>query len=1145
MMESNNKKSLTFAEIALALASDYESIYVINSLDDSYVEYVPKGNDKELVINSLGEDFYEDTIHNCKLLVYPEDQESFLAAFNKERVIEALKDGKSFSLNYRLVFDGVPYHYFLKTIKSTNDNIVIGVQNIDEQRKREIQSNEELLTYRHIGGALASRYEAIYYVNTETDGYIRFSSSDDYAKLGTTVKGDDFFSDCDADIRKYVHKEDVDYLLSEIDKKTLLKNLESNRTMSFTYRQVLGDGTQFVRMNIVRAPNDDKHIVLGVLNVDLQIKHEQELEEENKLFNEVAMALASRYEVIYRVNIVTGEYYEYSASEKYSKLKVGMLGEDFFGDTQENMKRDIYIEDYPMMAQAMDKDNLLGRLNESGKVYINYRLNLDGRPQYMSLIVMRSNSNSENIIVALENVDDAKRKEIEYEATIITAMDMANKDALTSVKNKHAYVSAEMQLDVEIESDKDIEFAIVVCDINGLKQVNDEQGHSAGDTFIKDASAIICEVFDHSPVFRIGGDEFVVLLRGSDYENRLELLKSMHRHMLDNKRKGLVTIAFGMAEYNAGTDNRVQDVFERADNSMYENKSLFKNLPADREAESVESYSFVRFYELYEQLLTEMVNFDDLDPLKISELLTKISYMFRLSKGDLRVYKNPQEEREGKGEVFIPFDTHEKSHEILSFRVVTSVLTSATIKVFMADDAEPLSSEELEKVELVMKTTLSFVSRNRFKDVVYELAYHDEFGYPNLRFWNKSMIDVLHSPVFGSKAFIRYNLRHFVLINKEFGRRAGDRALKLHFTGLKNIIGEGGFLGRLGGDNFIGYCDKTVLPAVIEYLTNTRVRIDDNNSVTIKSSAGVFEVGSGFRPDDPGDLMEKLTMSFVFAQNGGKEHIVFFDESLLQGREKQMRVQQMFMDALADEEFVPYYQPKVDVKTGRIVGGEALCRWIHDGKVIPPMEFIPALEQTNDICKLDLYMLEHVCQNQRAWLDGGENRMLVPMSINFSRKHIMNLDLPDTIVSIMDKYQIPHYAIEVELTETTSDVEFSDLRRIVSSLRDKGICVSIDDFGMGFSSLNILKGIPWTTVKIDKGFLPEEGDAEDSEKNIMFKSVVSMSKALGFNCVAEGVETEYQVELMRRNGCDIAQGYYYDKPLPKLEFESRLITKQY
>jgi EAL domain-containing protein (putative c-di-GMP-specific phosphodiesterase class I) len=265
----------------------------------------------------------------------------------------------------------------------------------------------------------------------------------------------------------------------------------------------------------------------------------------------------------------------------------------------------------------------------------------------------------------------------------------------------------------------------------------------------------------------------------------------------------------------------------------------------------------------------------------------------------------------------------------------------------------------------------------------------------------------------------------------------------------------------------------------------------------------------------------------------------------MRGKEKEMRVHQEFLDALNNHEFVPYYQPKVDVTNGRIVGGEALCRWFRDGRMIPPIEFIPALERTNDICKLDLYMLEAVCQNQRAWLDGGENRKLVPMSINFSRKHIMNLDFPDAVERIMDKYRIPHYAIEVELTETISDVEFSDIRRVVSSFHEKGINTSIDDFGMGFSSLNILKGIPWTTVKIDKSFLPEECDADDSEKSIMFRGVISMAKALGYRCIAEGVETEYQVNYMRANGCNIAQGYYYDKPLPKEEFEARLVTKHY
>ena len=258
-----------------------------------------------------------------------------------------------------------------------------------------------------------------------------------------------------------------------------------------------------------------------------------------------------------------------------------------------------------------------------------------------------------------------------------------------------------------------------------------------------------------------------------------------------------------------------------------------------------------------------------------------------------------------------------------------------------------------------------------------------------------------------------------------------------------------------------------------------------------------------------------------------------------------MRVQQEFLDALNNHEFVPYYQPKVDVTNGRIVGGEALCRWFRDGKMIPPIDFIPALERTNDICKLDMYMLEYVCQNQRAWLDGGEDRKLVPMSINFSRKHIMNLDFPNAVERIMDKYRIPHYAIEVELTETISDVEFSDIRRVVSSFHEKGINTSIDDFGMGYSSLNLIREIPWNVLKVDKSFVPRDGEDENTISNLMFKHVISLARDLGLECVIEGVETVNQLEVLRRNGCNIAQGYFFDRPLPKEEFEARLDRKVY
>ncbi len=1143
----NSKKPITFEEIALALAKDYDSIFVIHSNDDSYVEYIVEGENKTLVQRNAGDDFYGAAVKNARIQVYPEDQEQFLAAFKKETVTEVLKNGRSFTVKYRLMVDGVPRFHYLKTIKGAEDKIIIGVRNIDAQRRRELANEEKMLTYSRIAGALASRYEVIYYININTDEYTVYSASDVYAQLGTAKSGTDFFADTASDVPKIIYGEDVDYLLKELEKKTLIKHLERTGLVSMKYRQKLGDDIKFVTMNIVRPKNDPDHIVMGVVNVDEQTKREQTLREESELFNNVAMALASRYEVIYRVNLITNEYYEFSSSDKYTKLEVGNRGADFFADSQTNMRRDIYEEDYPMMSQAMVKENILLQLDKfNNKLFLNYRLMLDGKPQYVSLVIMRINDDDDFIIAAVENIDEAKKRELEFEAKIGSAIDMANKDALTNVKNKHAYVNTEIQIDNEIAINTEgLEFAIVVCDINGLKQINDTEGHSAGDKYIKDACAIICEIFDHSPVYRIGGDEFAIVLRGSDYENRYDLLKRFYNIQVDHKQQNLVTIAYGMAEYMPDIDLRVQDVFERADNLMYANKKRFKEKPINEEEQAALTYSTLSFYELYEELMAALTDFEKADVKRITGLLTKIGLMFRLSKGVTTVYRNPKEEKEGKGEAFIAFDLHKGGKEVMSLRAVTSVMTITKSTVYMAEDEEPLSHEEMNKLELVMRTIISFVSRNKMRDVVYELAYFDENGYPNLRNLNRELVRIVQNGTFSDKVAIRYNLRHFSLLNQEFGREAGDGIIRQHYDGLMKIIGKEGYIGRLGGDNFVCLAPKEKIDEITEYLNEAVIRIDEYSSVKVPSSVGIFVPDEGFKPKDPGDIMGPIISAMRVAQTAGRGRIIFFNENLMEQRQKNARIQQKLSDALANEEFRPYYQPKVNVKTGEIVGGEALCRWFHKDRIIPPAEFIPALEQTSDICKLDLYMLEHVCKEQRAWLDGGEGRTLVPISINFSRKNIMNMDLPNTIERILDKYNIPHDAIEIELTETTNDVEFNDLRRTVTELYAKGISASIDDFGMGYSSLNLLKDIPWKTVKIDKSFIPDEEDGGDSVKHKMFCGVLAMAKTLGFDCVAEGVETESQKKMVHEAGCDIIQGFYFDKPLPREEFEARLLMKKY
>ena len=1147
MDTENQKTPITFDEIAQALARDYNSIYVIDAADDSYVEYVAEDNNKTLVQRTAGSDFYKDAILDCSVSVHPDDREEFLELFKKENVTGVLKTNNSFSLRFRLMMGDEPMYYFFKTIKCSEDKVIVAVKNIDDNRKEELAAEEQMKTYRLIAGALASRYEVIYRININTNEYLVYSASVEYSKLGTTKIGKDFFADMVEDIKKFIYEDDVDYVIRQLDKDTLMSDLAKSRTVSLTYRQQLGDKIKYVRLNIVRPADDKDHIVMGLLDVNTQIVHEQELVQESELFNNVAMALASRYEVIYRVNIHTNEYHEFSSSEKYTKLEVGNRGDDFFADTQRNMKRDIYEEDYPMMAEAMVKENILDQLDETNKLYINYRLMLDDRPQFVSLVILRASKDADHIIVAVENIDEAKRREMEYEAKIGSAIDMAHRDALTGVKNKHAYVNVENQTDQQIEGggSDELEFAIVVCDINGLKQVNDEKGHSAGDLFIKDACQIVCEIFDHSPVYRIGGDEFVIILKGHDYEHRHDLLKRFYNIQVDNRHKSLVTVAYGMAEFIPGKDLRMQDVFERADSLMYANKKRFKEQPEGDEAEAIESYSFIRFYELYEQLLSAMVDFDNVDVPLISSLITRIGKMFRLCKGVTKAFHNAKEEQEGGGDVFIPFDTDKECREVISLRAVTSVMTSATCTVYMLADEEPLSAEETEKVELVMRTILSFVTRNRMKDVVYELAYYDENGYPNLRTLNRELGKIVRSGSFKDLMAVRYNLRHFSIINQEFGRDAGDRVMKIHYDTLKGIVGEDGLIARLGGDNFVVICDKSKKEQVAEFLNEAVIKVDEYRSVRVPSSAGFFVPTDDFTAENPGDIMGAIINAYNVAQSGGGERVIFYDDKLMAKKQKYARIQRKLADAIVSGEIRPFYQPKVDAQTGQIVGGEALCRWFQGGKIVPPDEFIPALEQTNDICDLDLFMLECVCRDQRKWLDGGTGRKLVPMSVNFSRKNIMNLKLADMIESILDKYSIPHDAIEIELTETTTDVEFSDLKRVVTQLRDKGIMASIDDFGIGYSSLNLLRDIPWHTLKIDRSFIPDESDGNESVRYKMFSGVLSMARSIGLKCIAEGIETESQLKVVRETGCDIIQGYYYDKPLPKEEFESRLVTKKY
>lgn len=437
-------ENLTFARLALALANDYQSVYYLNSEDNSYVEYGASGKDKELIVLSHGKDFFEDTIYNCRRMVYSDDQERFLDTFRKENLFAAVRNNSSFTLNYRLVINGVPCHYNLKTIKGTGP--------------------------------------------------------------------------------------------------------------------------------------DDKYIIIGVRNVDEEVKREQAAAEEMETYSRIAMALANRYEVIYYIDLTSDHYIEYSASEQYSKLGVRKQGVDFFGTARKEIPETIYEEDCSRVLSEMDRDRFLQNLSITGSTSFSYRMMLDGRPQYVSLTAVQPKGDPHHVIIGVLNIDATKRREMAFREALGNAIDLANHDALTCVRNKHAYGSYENELNEKISEKSNPPFAVAVFDINGLKNINDTLGHIAGDEYIKNACDIVCRTFKHSPVFRIGGDEFAVMITGSDYTERDELMSHIEDIIRDNHEKKLVTVAGGLSVFDPQTDTCVKDVFMRADGIMYENKKHFKAL---------------------------------------------------------------------------------------------------------------------------------------------------------------------------------------------------------------------------------------------------------------------------------------------------------------------------------------------------------------------------------------------------------------------------------------------------------------------------------------------------------------------------------------------------------------------------------------
>ena len=551
----------------------------------------------------------------------------------------------------------------------------------------------------------------------------------------------------------------------------------------------------------------------------------------------------------------------------------------------------------------------------------------------------------------------------------------------------------------------------------------------------------------------------------------------------------------------------------------------------------------VLFSQYLEDLTDTITDLDHFNIEKTYTILRQMCIAFRVCKGVTEYYTSAEEERLGRGTVLTCYDSGEETAEVITCRTVLSDIVVADCKAYRAKGVKPWTDVERKRIEMVERLMLTVVGRLRAAGLVEQATLFDDAGYSNYRFLHATVEQIGSSGKINQYAFARFNLRHFSLINRQLGRKVSDEAMRKYIDTIEEVVSPDGIVSRLGGDNFVAVFLKEKLNEVLARFEGVPISYNEGDRVMISSRAGIFLIPDDYYFYQVEDIMDRLTGAYNAAWRGDAGDIVYASEELMAEKDRFMQIRAQFPIGLKNREFLVFYQPKISLKDNSIAGAEALSRWYRNGTLMMPAEYISDLEQTMDICKLDFYVLDQVCRDLRRWLN--EGRQPVRVSVNFSRRHLINLSLTENILEVVDRYQVPHELIEIELTETVTDVEFRDLKRVAGALQEAGVYTSVDDFGIGYSSLNLIREIPWNILKVDKNFLPVNEDADEERQNIMFRHVVSMAKEIGLICVAEGVETIGQVNILRKCGCDIAQGFFYDKPLSKDDITARLRSPFY
>lgn len=813
-------------------------------------------------------------------------------------------------------------------------------------------------------------------------------------------------------------------------------------------------------------------------------------------------------------------------------------------------------------------------------------IEVDGRMMY------DEDGTPKKVIGKITNIDSRMEKETQLKFS-------SERDSLTGLYNHMTCIDrVRKQLRTMKPGDTCV---LMVCDVDNFKQVNDSNGHLFGDAVLCTFADEMRAIFPSAIKGRIGGDEFMIFVRNMGQElleQKLQLLVDRFKKLnAESNEEVKISCSIGAVICNYEKHD-YETAFRVADNVLYKiknnNKGIFLISDINDEAGGFyQSYldgkeekdDYIREESLIksdeELVLFSLELLDNVSDARsgLKMVADRICRYFGLDeivylKQDGETYEKIFHWGGQSGETFTNYVLDESllgwaylnekydeqgvailkrtEMEKLPGRTYGSILfvkfpvSDGTSRIVLFIDRELERGWDLERPTMVRLASIVYNRIIKMKkeereklEVEQQMNYDAVTNLPNYGKFLELSEQFLRDKELGGNPvyYLTYaDFSNFQYTNEVYGYAVGDSILKRFAEALQSCP-HGIYFSRITSDHYTGLIweEDDSLDGIREYLEEFCSMINREYPLcNLTLICGVCRVES--HDLSVSAMVDCANIARKHGKNKAETCCILYTDEIKARTETEMSIVANMTGALENHEFVVYLQPKVSLHSGKSVGAEALVRWKKDdGTMFFPDQFIPVFERNGFITKVDFYVLEKVLKYLRDAMDRGEE--VVPISVNFSRLHNNDERFVERIKELLDKYDIAPELLEVEVTESVYMYDFKGLREKAMRLQELGVMVSIDDFGSGYSSLNVLSKVSADIIKLDRQFLIEDEAGSSPE---FIKYLINMIKHLGYQIIAEGVETREQAEMLKSANCDMVQGYYYARPMPMDEFRAFL-----